>query len=86
MLGRFDLLLTDPPYGIGFTSQPTAGQRARGNTAENWDNEPVSFELLQAFINLAEKAIIWGGNYYPMPAARCWYSWYKPDAHALLVL
>jgi len=22
-LGKFDLLLTDPPYGIGFASQPT---------------------------------------------------------------
>ena len=40
-LGRFDLLLTDPPYGIGFAAQPTKWQRRAGMAAESWDDDTV---------------------------------------------
>lgn len=32
---EFDLLLTDPPYGIGVASQPTTGGRRRGQARED---------------------------------------------------
>lgn len=76
-LGRFDLLLTDPPYGIGFAAQPTKWQRAAGKTAKDWDNETVSLDMV---LGLAEKSIIWGGNYYLLPPSRGWLVWYKPDS------
>jgi site-specific DNA-methyltransferase (adenine-specific)/modification methylase len=79
-LGRFDLLLTDPPFGIGFAAQPTIGQRKRGQARETWDNAtPEEWTLLLAR-KLCAKQIIWGGNYFGLPASRCWLSWYKPDA------
>ena len=79
-VGRvFDLLLTDPPYGIGFAAQPTTGQRARGQERETWDNrtEPQGLALARA---ICRHQIVFGGNYYDLPLSRCWLSWYKPDA------
>lgn len=35
LLPRFDLVLTDPPYGIAFAAQPTKWQRRDGKVAED---------------------------------------------------
>lgn len=75
-----DLLLTDPPYGIGFAAQPTKWQRARDQQPEAWDNEPVADWLLACARSRARHQIVWGGNYFALPVARCWLSWFKPDA------
>ena len=80
MLGRFDLLMTDPPYGIGFAAQPTTGGRKRGQKKEQWDDEAIEEWVLHQAMARADKRVIWGGNYYNLPAARCILSWYKPDA------
>lgn len=74
------LLLTDPPYGIDFASQPTTGQRARGMQPQSWDTVPLDAATLAQARRKCSESIIWGGNYYDLPPARCWLSWYKPDA------
>lgn len=79
-VGRCALLLADPPYGIAFAAQPTKWQRRAGMAPESWDDEPFSAETLEAARALCTKQIVWGGNYFGLPAARCWLSWYKPDA------
>ena len=70
-LGRFDLLLTDPPYGLA--------EKSNGGSWGNfgaWDTEaPDVLPLLTT----ASKAIIWGGNYFPLPPSRCWLVWDKPE-------
>jgi len=80
-LGRFDLLLTDPPYGTGFAARPTKWQRRAGMLPASWD---VALEDDCAFVRslagMADKAIVWGGNYFCLPASRCWLCWFKPDA------
>jgi DNA modification methylase len=79
-LGRFDLLLTDPPYGIGFAAQPTDYQRANGMKPAEWDNKrPDPQTMLMAF-RLTDRQVVWGGNYFSLPTSRGWFAWCKPDA------
>lgn len=75
----FDLLLTDPPYGIGFAAQPTKWQRRAGHEPEDWDGgtEDEGVAVARA---LCRWQIIFGGNYYDLPPARCILAWSKPDA------
>lgn len=74
-----DLVLTDPPYGIG---QAADKNRSRGNMAiakeygdDDWDNEPIPQDLINQLIT--QPAIIFGGNYYAMPPSSCWLVWDK---------
>ena len=83
-LPRVDLLLTDPPYGIG---ESTGKNRNSSNLAEtkdygasDWDLEPPKNHLLRAMIDNANVAVLWGGNYYEgLPPSRCWLVWDKDN-------
>jgi len=61
----FDLLLTDPPYGIDTWSANTTGgfmsvQAAR--EIREWDRCPEA-ALLRRLIAISRVSVIWGGNY-----------------------
>jgi DNA modification methylase len=72
-LGRFDLLLTDPPYGLAM-SGGTWGRKMDATYAE-WDAEAVD---VSAVVSVCDNAIVWGGNYFALPPSRCWLVWRKP--------
>ena len=76
-LPKVDLVLTDPPYGIGFAGQPTKWQRRAGAKPERWDDEAPDLALV---IDAGEAACIWGGNYFSLPPRRGWMIWVKPDS------
>lgn len=78
-IGAVDLVLTDPPYGIGFAAQPTKWQRRAGQKPEEWDNSAPT-EIVLKLVDLGRKVVIWGGNYFPLPLSRGWLTWFKPDA------
>jgi site-specific DNA-methyltransferase (adenine-specific) len=40
----------------------------------------VLFEDIDLIIQCAPYRIVWGGNYYALPPARCWFVWFKRDA------
>jgi DNA modification methylase len=67
-LGRFDLLLTDPPYGIGKWSANFTGGFMSKTEAEHldWDKAPIRDDLLR-LVARASVAILWGGNYLDLP-------------------
>jgi DNA modification methylase len=78
----FDLLLTDPPYGIGEARGKNA---SRSNMAEakdygssEWDNRP-SHEAVALMRGLCRHQIIFGGNFYDLPPASCWLVWDKDN-------
>jgi DNA modification methylase len=70
-LGVFDLLLTDPPYGIK-RDKGNATSKGAGFYAENirkqyhdcWDHERPEADTLRLCLGAANKHIIWGGNYF----------------------
>lgn len=81
-LPNVDLVLTDPPYGIGYTNTQHVGQRkkqrALGFDIVPWPDK--SFDRIDLIAHAGAHAIIWGGNYYGLPSTRAWLCWLKPDA------
>lgn len=82
-LGCFDLLLTDPPYGIGESSKKNAtrGREAyvRDYGHYDWDKEPVDAWVMELARSLCDKQIIFGGNYYSLPPCRGPLIWDKEN-------
>ena len=78
-IGFVDAVVTDPPYGLGKKwSGGTWGNATMYSVdARKWDNQKISQKLINKLIKFKE-SIIWGGNYYIMPASRCWLVWDKP--------
>lgn len=67
-----DLVLTDPPYGIGFgtfnrTNKLKNGQRVKADKYKNsdWDSEIPHEEIFQEILRVSKNQIIWGENYFP---------------------
>lgn len=80
-LGRFDLLLTDPPYGIGAGSMTMGkGQsdKAKQNRIEHSDWDQVKPEVAWC-LSSAKYACVWGGNYWAndFPESNDWLIWHK---------
>jgi len=83
-LDKVDLVLTDPPYGIG---EAAGKNKSRGLLARpkdygtwDWDNKPIHQDEIDYIINHARYSIIFGGNYYALPASSCWLVWDKDNA------
>ncbi|MBP8982917.1 MAG: site-specific DNA-methyltransferase [Bacteroidales bacterium] len=55
-----DLVLTDPPYGIGISRNPV---RQRFNKSD-WDKSAPTKEYFDNMLRIGINQIIWGGNYF----------------------
>jgi site-specific DNA-methyltransferase (adenine-specific) len=89
---KADLLLTDPPYGIGEAagknksrgkkvgfkgSKSNAVAYVRDYGDEDWDDAPPSNWIFECLRENNKHQIIFGGNYFNMPPSRCWLVWDK---------
>lgn len=84
----YDLLLTDPPYGIG---EAAGKNKSRSKIAiakdygnDSWDNQPpsdIEFELMKM---RSKNQIIFGGNYFVenLTNSSCWIVWDKKNGQS----
>jgi len=71
---HFDLAIVDPPYGIG------AGEMKMNNSnhaRKTWDVAPPPKEYWPELFRVSRNQIIWGGNYFSLPATRGFVVWDK---------
>lgn len=82
-LGKVDAVITDPPYGLGEKMKGGTKRFRTGeggmNTLGAWDANPVD-GLLELVTGAGEIVMVWGGNYYDMPASRGWLVWVKTNS------
>ena len=86
-LGKFDLLLTDPPYGInaakgmggGGTDATGRWKRKPRKYEGSWDSEQPTKEVFEMLLLSSRTHIIWGGNHfsYLLPKSGKWLFWDK---------
>lgn len=85
-VSRCDLLLTDPPYGLGIDGQkesinanPKHNRKAHEHLG--WDAERPSRLAFELMLHKSENQIIWGGNYFidrlPPRPRKGWLFWDK---------
>ena len=82
-----DALVTDPPYGIDAAGRGKIGSgggklgagkyKSTEFDKKDWDKKPIKSELMEAIRAKARWQIIFGGNYYALPATSCWLVWDK---------
>ena len=90
LLPPVDLVLTDPPYGIGADArahqnsgnvQGHGNRRVAARTYEKteWDNETPPRWLMELMREKGRHQIIFGGNYYDLPPTTCILVWDKKN-------
>jgi site-specific DNA-methyltransferase (adenine-specific) len=75
----YDLAIVDPPYGIGMDGG-NVGYKGKNNLIKkNWDSEKPKKDYFTQLFRVSKNQIIWGGNYFGLPATRCYLVWDKGE-------
>ena len=72
-----DAVITDPPYGIGISSNPFRQKFAK----DDWDDLPMSNEQRDEIFRISRYQIIWGGNYFELPPSQGFLVWDKKQPY-----
>ena len=79
LLARSDLILTDPPYGIGASSGvgKYGVMKWGGDADKKWDEDTPPQWLMLLMLEKADNLIVFGGNYFSLPPSRNYLVWDK---------
>lgn len=86
----FDLILTDPPYGIDAANYDIGGTQHGNSKAEckiygkkDWDKERLDKKYFDEMLRVSKNQIIFGGNYYTdyLTPSSCWIVWNKDNGN-----
>jgi site-specific DNA-methyltransferase (adenine-specific) len=69
----FELAIVDPPYGIGISSNPVR----QAHTKKDWDDSTPKQIYFSELMRVSKDQIIWGGNYFNLPATQNYIVWDK---------
>lgn len=69
----FDLAIVDPPYGIGISNNPFRQKYDKSD----WDSNIPNTEYFKQLFRTSKNQIIWGGNYFGLPASQGFVIWDK---------
>src|SRR5690606_32867189 len=72
----YDLAIVDPEFGIGIGNSPRL-VTDKGLKAKSWDDKPIGMNYFNELFRVSNNQIIWGGNYYPLPATKHCIVWDK---------
>lgn len=90
-----DLILTDPPYGIGACNKNFTRQGKQTGKSKcvsgvkykvaNWDDAIPQKEIFKEIFRVSKNQIIWGGNYFVehLKNSSCWIVWDKVTGNNL---
>ena len=85
-----DLILTDPPYGIGAADYKRGGTQHGASAAPSkeygsldWDNAPPGREYFDEMMRVSKHQIIFGGNHLVeyLRNSACWIVWDKDNGN-----
>ncbi len=74
----FDLAVVDPPYGIDINMN--MGRRSgmgKKHDVKKWDNDIPNEKYFNELFRVSKEQIIWGANYFELPATRAFIIWDK---------
>ena len=81
----YSLALVDPPYGIDVASMNMGAGKSKKSSniknrkwkKKNWDNNTPSVDYFNELFRVSKNQMIWGGNYFEMPACKHYIIWDK---------
>lgn len=79
-LGRFDAMVSDPPYGMNYKHGARKGGVKWGMDGQSIKGDDKPFDPSHLF-GIAERMILWGGNHFAsrLPDSKGWLLWQKRD-------
>ncbi len=72
----YELAIVDPEFGIGIGNSPRL-VTDKGLKAKGWDDKPIDPRYFAELFRVSHNQIIWGGNYYALPANKHCIIWDK---------